>query len=983
MVNLAGDRDLLGELYTFKGNEPILLDDPRTIWLVRSGSMALFAVTTKEDKDVIGTRHHLFTCDCEELLFGTLNDCDRTDCQILAVPVGKTELLKIEWSCFEQLVDEGDANLATLIENWLEKFASILATENIPAIQVRGSSTEQLSLTNGQTFQPEVDTVAWIQVRQGIVCWQGRGLSLVPETAIPLTSAMWVEAKGSVQLATKTTSNLEDPETLVRGLSWLHNQLLQYDEELKQRERIAEFDRLQAKERLNRRVTVEAIGDLASPLMDDRVDSFVASAPLLAAAGAVGKAIDADIRPPAKSEDLDRIKEPLAAIARASRLQIRQVLLRDNWWQQGCGPLVAYTEEDERPVALLPVTATSYELYDPKVNRHVPIDRTTAETISPSAHMFYRSFPDRVLNSFDIIKFGLSGRFFDIVAIVLCGIAVALLGMVVPQATAIIIDNAIPDSDRGLLWQIGLGLLLAALATSLFRLAQGFSLLRVETISDTSTQAAMWDRLLNIPVSFYRQYTVGDLQSRVSSISAMRRQLGGTFFIKLITGLFALLNLVLLFFYSVKLAFVAAIAGIIVMIVTISGGFLLVRKVLPLLEMEGHIFGQVVQLINGVAKLRVAGAESRAFACWSKNYSGQIKLELSTQLIEDLLAVFNTVIPTIVTGVLFWFAVQLLTDAQSTGTVGLTVGTFVAFNSAFKTFIGGASNVSNTVTDLLQVTPQWKRARPIVETVPEVELSKADPGKLIGRINLDHVSFRYQADSPLVLKDVSIDIEPGEFIALVGGSGSGKSTVMRLLLGFETPEDGSVFYDRRDLAKLNISIVRRQLGVVMQNNKILSGSIFDHLAGGANVTLDEAWNAAEMAGVADDIAAMPMKMHTVISEGGGNFSGGQKQRLAIAKALILQPKILMFDEATSALDNKTQKIVSENLDKLKVTRIVIAHRLSTIRNAHRIYVLETGRVIQQGNFEDLASGKGLFRNLMQRQLGASQLCKNRGITRQK
>ena len=674
------------------------------------------------------------------------------------------------------------------------------------------------------------------------------------------------------------------------------------------------------------------------------------------------------IRPPAKSEDLQRIKEPLTAIARSSRLQLRQVLLRDNWWQQDCGALVAYTQGKEQPVALLPVSPTSYELYDPKVNRHVPIDEAQANAISPVAYMFYRSFPDRVLKGLDIIKFGLLGRFFDILAIVLCGIAVALLGMVVPQATAITIDHAIPDGDRGLLWQIGLGMLLAALATALFRLAQGFALIRVETFSETSTQAAMWDRLLNIPVSFYRRFSVGDLQSRVSSIGQMRRQLGGQMFIKLITGLFALLNLALLFFYSVKLALVATVTGIVVIIFTVLCGLILVRKVLPLLEIEGDIFGQVVQLINGIPKLRVSGAEERAFACWSKNYSSKIKLELSTQLIEDLMAAFNTVIPTIATGLLFWFAVSLLTNSQETGTVGLTIGTFVAFNSAFKTFIGGATSVSNTLTNVLQVTPQWERAQPIVKTVPEVELTKADPGRLTGRINLDRVSFRYQEDRPLVLEDVTICAEPGEFIALVGGSGSGKSTIMRLLLGFEAPEAGSVCYDGQDLTGLNITTVRRQLGVVLQSNKILSGSIFDHLAGGANITLDEAWDAAEMAGIDEDIAAMPMKMHTVISEGGGNFSGGQRQRLAIAKALVLKPKILMFDEATSALDNKTQKIVSENLDRLQVTRIVIAHRLSTIRHADRIYVLEDGRVVQQGNFKQLSSQKGLFQNLMQRQV---------------
>jgi ATP-binding cassette subfamily C protein len=437
---------------------------------------------------------------------------------------------------------------------------------------------------------------------------------------------------------------------------------------------------------------------------------------------------------------------------------------------------------------------------------------------------------------------------------------------------------------------------------------------------------------------------------------------------KLITSLFALLNLGLLFYYSIPLALIAVGAAVVVIIVTSISGSVLVRKVRPLLEMEGNIFGEVVQLINGISKLRVAGAEQRAFAFWSKNYSRQVKLELSTQLIEDILAIFNTVMPMITTGLLFWFTVVLLNKAEVSGKPGLTVGAFLAFNSAFGTFIMGATEVSNIITDILQVVPQWKRAQPIVKTLPEVHLSKADPGKLAGRIMLDRLSFRYSPDLPLTLEDVSIAAEPGEFIALVGGSGSGKSTIFRLLLGFETPEDGSIYYDGQDLSGLDVSAVRRQLGVVLQNGTIMSGSIFDNLAGNARVTLDEAWEAARMAGFDSDINTMPMGMHTVISEGGGNLSGGQRQRLLIAKALILKPRILLFDEATSALDNKTQAIVSHNLEKTQVTRIVIAHRLSTIRNANRIYVLDAGRISQQGCFDKLSNQKGKFFDLMQRQI---------------
>lgn len=966
MVNQIGREDLPGQIYKIKGNEPILLNDPQTVWLVNRGAIATFAVTVKNDL-LTGNRRYLFNCDKDEALFGTIPSLGKTDSQILAVPIGETELIKIDREYFDFLVTNADSQIDTWVNNWLHKFKAVLSTASIPPIQVKAGTPGRFSLNNGQTWQPEPDTVIWVKIQQGYLYWLGREeLTLTNATVtMPINDAIWLLADGTVQLTTEITRTLEDANVLLAGISQLHKLVLTYNQFQAKQEYQEEFERLNAQENLNRQVTVTALNELASPLMSQSRDLYASGAPLLVAAGAVGRALGVTICPPSASENLSRVKEPLEAIARASRLRLRQVLLRDDWWSNDCGALVAYREEE--PVALLPIRGDRYELLDPVAQTRTTISAEDAGNLNPVAFMFYRSLPDQALNVLDVLKFALSGRAKDLLVIILTGIAATLLGMLTPYATGILIDNAIPDSDRGLLLQIGGGLILAAFATCLFRLTQGFSLLRVETTSDASTQAAVWDRLLNLPVSFFRQYTTGDLQSRVSSVSTIRRRLGGNTLIKLITGLFGLLNLGLLFYYNVKLALIAVAVAILVVVVTSISGTILVQKVRPLLEIEGNIFGQVVQLINGISKLRVAGAEKRAFAAWSKNYSRQIHLELSTQLVEDIVALFNTVMPTIISGVLFWFTLKLLTDAQTKGEVGLTVGTFLAFNAAFRTFLQGATSVSNTVTDTLEVVPQWQRAQPILKTIPEVELTKADPGKLLGRITIERVSFRYRPDIPLTLEDVNIHAEPGEFIALVGGSGSGKSTLFRLLLGFETPEEGSIYYDGQDLSGLDVSAMRRQLGVVLQTGKIMSGSIFDNLAGGARVTLEEAWTAATMAGLKADITSMPMGMHTVVSEGGGNLSGGQRQRLLIAKALILKPQILFFDEATSALDNKTQTIVSESLDQLQVTRIVIAHRLSTIRNADRIYVLQAGRVVQRGNFQELASQEGVFATLMQRQ----------------
>ncbi|MEL7333256.1 MAG: NHLP bacteriocin export ABC transporter permease/ATPase subunit, partial [Cyanobacteria bacterium J06560_2] len=507
-------------------------------------------------------------------------------------------------------------------------------------------------------------------------------------------------------------------------------------------------------------------------------------------------------------------------------------------------------------------------------------------------------------------------------------------------------------------------LLAIAFGRTCFQFAQAIAAMRIEASSDAVLQAAVWDRLLKLHPSFFRDYATGDLQARVSSVNAIRRKLSGTALDAILSGAFALLNLGLLFYYSSKLAVLALFVALLVVSVTLVSGVLLLKKQRPLLELDGEIYGLMVQLINGVSKLRIAGAEPRAFAQWGEKYRKQLQLDVSTLRLEDAVDVFNTAMPTLTAIGMFAIATTLVNPIEG----GLSSGTFLAFNAAFAIFISGATSLSQTVIEVLEVVPLWMRSQPILTATPETDTQKADPGRLTGRICLDSVTFRYREDGPLILSDVTVDAHPGEFIALVGPSGSGKSTVLRLLLGFETPQAGTVYYDHQDVCGLNITAVRRQLGVVLQNGSINAGSLFENISGGALITTDDAWRAAKMAGFAEDIESFPMGMHTVISEGGSNLSGGQRQRLMIARALALDPKILLLDEATSALDNRTQAIVSESLDRLNVTRIVVAHRLSTIRNADRIYVIKAGRVVQQGNFDELAAQEGTFKQLIKRQM---------------
>lgn len=949
-----------------KGNDPLLLKDPQTVWLVESGALALFTISTGSLK---GRRRYLFSVKAGEAVFPSLSP----NYQLLAVALESTELVQLSQSYFCDWITTAPEAALERLEGWVHRLGSAVSGMASPTLPTPISTCGILG--SGEVFQPPQGTVVWVQILQGQAKLLGStGLELTSESGrIPLQTHLWLQATDIVEVDIRSKRELTHAKLLLTGLNRLQNFVLEGIQQLEQQELHQEFERFQAREQLNTQAFTETLTDLASVFQTQpkqshsRIDlqPINSESALLIAAGAVGRSLGITICPPAQSEDLRRMRDPLEAIARASRIRIRRVTLRDNWWQKDSGALLAYTAEDRHPVALLPISATCYELIDPRYQTRIRCNSKIAANLSPTAYTFYRPLPEK-LKPIDLLKFALRGHLKELLVVLLTGIAATLLGMITPQATAILIDQAIPDADRQLLLQIGLGLLMTALGASLFQLTQGLAIMRLEAIADVTTQSAVWDRLLNLKASFFRQYSIGDLSARVSAVSQIRQKLSSTLLKSLFASVFSLLNLGLLFYYSLPLALIATGVALINIAVTVVSGLLTLRKVRPLLERQGKLFGMMVQMINGVSKFRVAGAESRAFAYWGKNYTEQLKLTLSSQGIEDNLALVNQLLPAITPAALFGFATYLLQQSQ-TNNGNFSTGTFLAFNAAFGTFIGGATSLSTTIVDILEVLPIWQRAQPILDAIPEVDITKADPGSISGQVAIDRVVFRYRADGALILNDVSIRAEPGEFIALVGPSGSGKSTLFRLLLGFDVPESGTISFDGQDLAGLDVNAVRRQLGVVLQNSRLMSASIFENISSSAVITMDEAWEAAQLSGLADDVAAMPMGMHTVVSEGGTNLSGGQRQRLLIARALALRPRILLFDEATSALDNRTQAIVSASLDRLKVTRIVVAHRLSTIRNADRIYVLQNGRLVQQGSFEQLAGQDGLFSHLIKRQ----------------
>jgi NHLM bacteriocin system ABC transporter ATP-binding protein len=893
-------------------NTGFLLNVPQQGWTVVSGSLHLFMTRLDENLCPKGRRHFLFTVETDEILVGhAVYTHNHEQWGILAVPIGKTILSLWDLPVPERHIDHKIAPTRYQLERWIQHI--------------------------NQWLQAHL-----LQIKAGI--WL--------ESIAHLKSLLTADSDFS--------SFFDDLQT---SLTRLHQDFYTCWHQISEEVQAQEQYQFQQRQRGNEAAAATALGSLASLVNPVPLSSSSEEHPLLAAVGAVTHTLNLTLKLP-KQAVYKNSQEYLRAIARTSNFRVRSVYLESQWWTQGYCPMVAYRSSSNSPVALLPGDKTSFLLYDPETDCRLSVDAKVAATLESHADQFYLPLPHQIQNFFQLFWFGLRGYTSELFLVIGLGLVVSLLGIVTPQIMSILVNSGIPAGNRTLLMQLGLGLLAANLGSALLQFAQRLLILRFENIADSRLQIALWDRLVQLPAAFFRHYTSGDLLSRFLVVHQIRSQLSGAVLNNLLSGAVSFMNLALMIYYSPILSLV----GVGIAIINIAA-LLIVNKLTDKLHrkrisLSGELNGLTIQLINGVSKLRVAVAEERAFKAWSNLYVPMSKAKSAINKLSRIIATFDVAISQVSLMLIYGFAFSIL--GSSSATDGIQVGTFIAFNSAFGTFLGGIT--TSTLISLTKLIYLWERAEPIFKEVPEDNINKVDPGKLLGRIRVDHVNFRYNMDGLLILDDVSIHVDPGEFVAVVGPSGSGKSTLLRLLLGFEQFESGTISFDNYSLASLSLQDVRQQLGVVLQSGKLSAGSIFDNITAGRLATHAEAWDAAQMAGLAEDIAQMPMGLHTVVSEGGGNLSGGQRQRLLIARALVHKPKVILMDEATSALDNRTQAIVTESLDRMKVTRIVIAHRLSTIRNADRIYVMDRGKVIQAGSFDELSQNEGLFSRLIARQM---------------
>jgi len=654
--------------------------------------------------------------------------------------------------------------------------------------------------------------------------------------------------------------------------------------------------------------------------------------------------------------------ERIEAAARAGGLRSCDARLSGTWWEEDCGPLLGRMADDGRPVALLQRRAGVFELVDPAAGTAVPIDAAVAATLSPEATVFYRPLPDGALTGGHVARYILAGAVRgDVVRLCLYALAAGVLSLATPLATELIFSTIVPEQAHGDLIWITVLLATFAFAGLAFAIAQQLSLLRLEGRVTGSLQAALWDRLLDLPTDFFRRYSPGDLTMRVMGIDEIGKAATTAVATAVVAVPVGVANLILAFTLSARLALFASLAIVAVVVgVAVFARFQTVRE-RRLQHVQREVFQTALELVNAIAKLRVANATDRAFVRWATGFGRVKQAFFDAQIGFVRLTAMLSAATAIATALMF-------IGASTLGPTGITSATFLAFNAAFLQALAAATGLSAVATFLGVAVPFFDNATPILEAEREVSSAGGESLALRGGIEISHVSMRYGEDEPLVLRDVSLKVEPGEMVAVVGPSGSGKSSLMRVLLGFEAPEVGNVHYDGHDLAGLDVRGLRRQMGVVMQSSGLLTGDILMNIVGARDLTVEDAWDAARVAGVEEYIRELPMGMYTVVGEGASSFSGGQRQRLLIARAVAGRPKVLLFDEATSALDNQTQAEVADAIANLRATRIVIAHRLSTVRNADRIVVVEDGEVVQVGAFDALMAVDGPFKRLASRQL---------------
>jgi ATP-binding cassette subfamily C protein len=921
----------LGTPIDCAGSNRLDLEGPQVLWLIASGAIDLFAVDAVQQ----GHWHHLGRLEAGSLLLGPVTGPQHT---LVARPLRDCVVHRINLRELYQAADTqtwsydeyGNPQYVPPTSSPLEYALALGVGRGLSILfQAPMASERAAALTD--------DDVFWMQVPPGSVQY------------------------GSMYGAEAAADLLMDPGVWQGMVDQQYRLLSTLDKWIEQLERTHET-RTAAGIKAGEAVRAQADRTLLASIgkSSARRTTAADADASYAACKVVAEAAGITLAEPSQSgSESDRL-DPVERIALASRVRVRAVRLDGRWWRDNVGPLVGHRALSGAPVALL-WRRGGYVAAHPATGRETPIEKANAEEFEPRAVMFYRPLPERRLSPFRLLRFSMQGTGSDLTNLLISGLVTVAIGALVPIATGKVLGEFVPKAQTNLIVQVCLAVMITSVVAAAFMLLENLTILRLEGRIEATLQPAVWDRLLRLPTKFFTERSTGELASAAMGISSIRRLLAGVGPVVAQSVTVGAMNLGLLFWYSPSMALAAIGMLVVIAAVFLSLGLWQVRWQRKLVVLSNKLNNQAFQTLRGLPKLRVAAAENYAYAAWAAEFAHSRELQQKVGRIKNLTTVMGAVYLPVCTLLMF-----MLLAGPARGS--MSAASFLTFNTSVTMLLTSVTSLTGAFVSAVSALPLFEEIRPVLDAAPEVRTASTRPGQLSGAIEARRVAFRYADDGPLVLDDVSFSVRAGEFVAIVGPSGCGKSTLLRLLIGFDKPVSGSVLYDGQDLGALDQSAVRRQCGVVLQHAQPFTGSILDVICGTEPFTPEEAMAAAEMAGLAEDIKRMPMGLHTIVS-GSGAVSGGQRQRLMIAQALIRRPRILFFDEATSALDNETQRTVIESTKALNATRIVIAHRLSTVLDADRVIVMEDGKVAQQGPpAQLLADTGGRLHELVRRQM---------------
>ncbi|MFC3067893.1 NHLP bacteriocin export ABC transporter permease/ATPase subunit [Phenylobacterium soli] len=944
------------------GEDPVafvvdLTGQQAAVWRLEAGRAQIFAIPLRDGAPA-SNRRFLFTVEAPGLIFGLPYD---GRLRIEAAVEPDSRLARLDWA---ELAEEQGG--AACVDAWLGGWfaACNRYLPNRPERDLALSAA--LGIDAGRVLDGTHE-VAWCRATAGC----GALFDLAPVGVgglgcFPLASGAWVRTFEPLTLLLESTPQLLAHGELAESLDGFHGAavevvtaalgLARVDEALRRERRAARI-------RSDTRRVVADLGRMVGAKAPYGVDP-AANQALFGALRLVATRLGVRAQGPAAVRQADAESEPsLQELLRASGLRSRPVRLTQGWWRGGVDDMVAFEGAEHRPVALLRARR-GYRIHDPVTGGSRPVDERSAGVLSPDAFVLHEPLPERALKLRDLLMFGLRDGKADLAVLAVAALIGATLGSVPAMVSKTIFETLIPQQQTGLLLQAGAALAALALISAVFVFSGGIAMARLRARASTRLKAALWDRVLRQPMSFLTRYSAPDLTLRIAAaenIVGAFHQMGQQ---SATTLGFLIANVATMVWLSLPAAAVA-----IGLLALLAGGTFIAavaqkRAFTQGEQAEGSVSTFVHALTNGVRKLRLAAAEERAFVKWGDRFTrSRLKL-INVRKVGVGYSVFLAAFNLAALAAIFAVVAQLKTSPVS-------AGAFIGFVTAFGVALASLASLGRVALQLAFQLASVPYVQPLLDAVPPPDRKKSPPGRLSGAVEVSNVAFRYTLDGPLVLGGVSFESAPGEFVAIVGPSGCGKSTLVKLLLGLEPPAAGAVLYDQSDLASLDVDALRQQVGVVLQRTQLMGASIFDNLRGASDIGLEEAWEAARLAGVDEDIRALPMGMHTLIAEGSQTISGGQRQRLALARALVRKPAVLILDEATSALDNVTQGEVMQNLAGLACTRIVIAHRLSTIIDADRIVVLDQGQVAETGTYAELMAAGGLFSRMAARQSAAA------------